>query len=180
MNARRPRAERYSTGAIAFHWVIALLVLINLAIGILHESLPRGWQVMPLHKSIGITVLALTFARILWRLTHRPPPLPAASPAWEKASATIMHLALYAATLILPLTGWLMGSNPERLRPLSWFGLFRVPPLPSTPGLSGGAHEAHELLGWAMLLLVAIHVAAALRHHLLLRDAVMLRMMPRR
>jgi cytochrome b561 len=176
--ARRARDERYTSGAIAFHWVIALLVLANLALGILHESLPRAWQVMPLHKSIGITVLVLTLGRIAWRLAHRPPPLPSHLQAWERGAAHLVHLLLYAAMLILPLSGWLMGSNPERIRPMSWFWLFQVPPLPSTPALSGGAHEVHELLGWAMAALVVLHIAAALHHHFWRRDTVLLRMMP--
>jgi cytochrome b561 len=172
------RGDRYSRGAIAFHWVIAALVLFNLALGIFHDSLPREWKVMPVHKSVGITVLVLTLGRIAWRLTHRPPSLPARMPGWEKAAANAAHFLLYALLLILPLTGWLLSSNPNKPRPFSWFFLFDVPVLPATPAIARNAHQAHELLGWVMAGLVAIHILAALRHHFLLRDRVLTRILP--
>lgn len=172
------RGDRYSRGAIAFHWVIAALVLFNLWLGLFHEALPREWKVMPVHRSIGMLVLVLTLGRIAWRLANRPPHLPDPMPAWERAAAKGMHLVLYALLLILPLTGWLLSSNPARPRPFEWFYLFQVPKLPATPALASGAHEAHELLGYLMTALVLIHIAAALRHHLLLRDGVLARMLP--
>jgi cytochrome b561 len=172
------RGDRYSRVAIAFHWAIAALILFNLWLGLFHESLPREWKVMPVHKSVGITVLALTLARIAWRLAHRPPALPGHMPAVEKLAARASHFLLYALMLALPLTGWLMSSNPERPRPVEYFFLFKLPVLPATPGVAGAAHEAHELLGWAMLVLVAVHILAALRHHFLLRDRVLVRMLP--
>ena len=172
------RGDRYSRGAIAFHWAIAALVLFNLWLGLFHASLPRDWQVMPVHKSVGVTVLVLTLGRIAWRLTHRPPHLPDAMPHSEKIAAKTAHLALYALLLILPLTGWLLSSNPERPRPIEWFFLFKLPVLPATPGIAGAAHQAHELLGLVMTALVAVHIAAAVRHHFLLRDRVLARMLP--
>ncbi|MDR6114474.1 MULTISPECIES: cytochrome b [unclassified Sphingomonas] len=165
---------RYSHVAIAFHWAIAVLVVANLAIGLLHESLLPG--TIPLHKAIGLTVLALTVGRILWRLGHRPPPLPAEVPAWARGSAHALHMTLYALMIVMPVSGWAMGSGRDVPRPVSWFGLFNVPPLPIGKAAAGLGHEAHEILGWAMLALVAIHVAAALRHHYLLRDGLLARM----
>lgn len=168
---------RYSRVAIAFHWTIAVLVIANLVIGIGHEKVPALRALMGAHKAIGLTVLALTLGRIAWRLAHRPPPLPAAMPAWEKASAHGVHWLLYALLLAMPLTGWLMVSGPERW-PLTWFGLFDLPYLPASTAAADAGHEGHVLLGWLMLALVALHVAAALRHHLLLRDGVLARMLP--
>jgi cytochrome b561 len=173
------RGDRYSRGAIAFHWIIAALVLFNLWLGLFHERLPRDWKVMPVHKSVGITVLALTLGRIAWRLAHKPPHFPDAMPALEKRMAKSVHFLLYALLLIMPLTGWLMSSDPVRPRPVSWFFLFDLPVLPATSALADGAHETHELLGWLMAGLVVIHIAAALRHHLILRDRVLVRMLPR-
>jgi cytochrome b561 len=173
------RGDRYSAGAIAFHWTIAALVLFNLWLGLFHDSLPRDWKVMPIHKSVGITILALTLGRIAWRLMHRPPHLPELMPRWEKLLARGVHLLLYALLLIMPLTGWLLSSNPARPRPFNWFFLFDVPMLPATPAIARSAHEAHELLGWLMAGLVLIHIVAALRHHFLLRDKVLARMLPR-
>lgn len=174
------RIDRYSRGAIGFHWAIAALVVVNLAIGLLHESLLDGVAgAIPLHRSIGITVLALTLARIGWRLTHRPPRLPASLPALERAAARASHVAFYALLLALPLSGWAMGSAGREARhPLRWFGLFEVPPLPVSAPVAEFGDGAHAVLGYAMAALVVVHVAAALRHHFVLRNAVLGRMAP--
>ena len=171
-------AERYSRGAIAFHWTIAVLVIFNLVVGLLHESVPALRALMPAHKAVGITVLALTLGRILWRVTYRPPPLPLGMPGWERAAAHVSHWAFYLLLFALPLTGWAMVSPGVAKRPLSWFGLFDVPPLPVSDATSDVAHTGHVVLGWLFAVLVVIHVAAALRHHFLLRDAVLGRMLP--
>ena len=172
------RGDRYSRGAIAFHWIIAALVLFNLWLGLFHDSLPRDWKVLTLHKSVGVTILVLSIGRLAWRLTHRPPSLPAAMPAWQKLAARANQWAFYALLFVLPLTGWIFSSNPEKLRPVSWFGLFELPSLPVTAEFAVAAKETHELLGWTMAVLVAIHIVAALRHHFLLRDKVLGRMLP--
>jgi len=174
---RAARGDRYSRGAIAFHWAIAALVLVNLFIGLFHESLLEGVRAMPTHKAIGVTVLVLSVARLGWRLTHRPPDFPEHMPGWEKALAKGVHWLFYALLIVLPLSGWAFSSDPERLRPFSWFGLFEVPLLPVSADLAGFAHEAHERMGLAMAGLVALHIAAALRHHFLLRDKVLVRML---
>ncbi len=172
------RTDRYSHGAILFHWVIAVAVVINLYIGIGGEFLPRGWTSMPLHKSIGITVLVLSLARLVWRLTHRPPPMVGTASAWERIAAGAAHWGLYALTIIMPLTGWMMSSGGNPPRPLNWFGLFPVPLLPVDKATSGFGHDAHGVLGYGMAALVVLHVLAALRHHLLLRDSTLVRMLP--
>lgn len=168
---------RYTAVARTLHWAIAALIIANLVLGFAHEALPRDWSVMPLHKSIGLTVLALTLVRIGWRIAHRPPALPATLPAWEKGAAHATHFAFYALMLILPLSGWIMTSSGTR--PLNWFGLFDVPKFAvgkedAIVGLSG---EAHELLPWLWAVLILIHVGAALRHHIVLKDDVLRRMM---
>ena len=170
--------ERYSRVAIAFHWTIALLVIVNLAIGLGGDAVPALGALFPLHKAIGITVLVLTLGRVAWRLAHRPPPLPTTTPGWERGLAHATHWTLYALLLAMPLTGWAMSSNPDRRRPLTWFGAFDIPYLPVSSGGAKLGHDLHGLFGWAMLLLVVLHVAAALRHHFLLRDTILLRMAP--
>src|SRR3546814_8610416 len=92
---------------------MAILILFNLFLGFAHDALPRDWKVMPVHKSIGLTVLALAVARILWRFTRRAPALPAGMPAWERGAAHATHFAFYAFMLVLPLTGWIMTRSEE-------------------------------------------------------------------
>ncbi|MFD1786791.1 cytochrome b [Sphingomonas floccifaciens] len=178
MRSTIARTDRYARGSIVFHWLIAAAIIVNLWLGIAHDSLPKGWAVMPLHKSIGITVLVLTIARLAWRLGHRPPPLDRTMPAWERAAANASHWALYALSILVPLSGWAMVSGSTVRRPLDWFGLFPIPYLPVSPAVGGAAHEGHEILGYAMLALVVLHVVAALRHHLILRDSTLVRMLP--
>ncbi|WP_188055902.1 cytochrome b [Sphingosinithalassobacter sp. CS137] len=169
---------RYDRVAITFHWVIAALVLVNLAIGLFHESLFDGMSLMPFHKSNGILILGLSIARLGWRLGHRPPSLPAGSPRWERALARSVHWLFYTLLILLPLSGWIFSSNPARPRPIDWFGLFELPVLPVGEALAGAAHGGHDLMGFAMAGLVVLHVAAALRHHFVLRDRTLARMLP--
>lgn len=169
---------RYSKGAIAFHWAIALLVIVNLVIGLFHESLFNPAQVMPLHKSLGILILVLTIGRIAWRLGHRPPPLPVAMSGFERMVMKGTHLLFYILLIAVPMSGWVMSSNPARPRPVDFFGLGELPLLPVSGSMAGAAHEGHEIMGLFMAALVVLHVAAALRHHFLLRDGLLRRMMP--
>lgn len=172
------RSERYSTVAIWLHWTIAVMVICNIAVGILHDYIPalRAW--MGAHKALGMTVLVLTIVRIGWRVAHRPPPLPAHTQAWEKGLAHAAHWGLYLLLLAMPITGWMMVSGSATRRAFTWFGLFDLPFLPISPAAGSIGHNAHGLLGWLMLALVVLHIAAALRHHLILRDTVLTRMAP--
>lgn len=168
---------RYTSVARLLHWIIAILILVNLWLGFAHDSLPKEWKVMPVHKSIGLTVLALTILRIGWRLGHKPPALPAAMPGWEKLAANLTHIAFYAFMLIVPLSGWIMSSAGER--PLNWFFLFDVPKFGVAKGdaIVGISHEAHELIPWLWSALIIVHILAALRHHFVLKDGVLRRML---
>lgn len=171
MRGARPfQARRYARGAIFFHWTIAALVLVNLWIGLVGGS-------MGVHKAVGITVLVLTAGRIAWRIANPPPPLPAHVAGWERLAATWTHRLFYVLLVVLPLSGWAMVSGAKRY-PLDWFGLFPIPYLPISPAIAGVGHEAHELLGLLMAGLVALHIGAALRHQFLLRDGIVLRMLP--
>ena len=176
--AAQLRSDRYSTVAIWFHWTIALLVILNLAVGLLHDSVPalRAW--MGAHQALGLAILALTAARIAWRLAHRPPPLPARTPGWERGLAHTTHAVLYLLMIAMPLTGWMMVSGGGKPGGVGIFGLFTVPYLPVSKATGHLGHSAHGVLGWVMLGLVVLHIGAALRHHLLLRDPVLTRMAP--
>ncbi|MEJ7932798.1 cytochrome b [Sphingobium sp. AN558] len=168
---------RYSAVARTLHWIMAILILFNLWLGLFHESLPKEWKVMPVHKSVGLTVLALTILRIIWRLTHKPPPLPLAMPRWETAAANVTHMLFYAFMLLVPLTGWIMSSAGDR--PLNWFFLFDVPKFAVSKGdaIVGVSHDAHGLMGYVWTVLIALHIGAALRHHFVLKDGVLRRML---
>jgi cytochrome b561 len=161
-------AGRYSRVAILLHWVIAALILVNLYLGLFHEDMskPVRATMMFYHKSIGLTVLALTLVRLAWRLAHRPPPYDAALKRWEIGLARVTHWTFYVLLIALPLTGWLLVSTGGK--PTSFFGLFGVPALPVSH--ADGPHDAfenlHTLFGYAMLGLVGLHVAGALKHQL--------------
>lgn len=168
--------DRYSRVAQLLHWTIAILILFNLWLGFAHDSLPRDWQVMPVHKSVGLTVLALTLARIVWRLMHPAPPMLATTPQWEKLMANLTHYAFYALMLVMPLTGWIMTSAGDR--PLGWFFLFDVPKFDVVKGdaVVGLSGTGHEILGYLFAALIVLHMAAALRHHFVLKDGTLRRM----
>jgi len=169
-------AMRYNRGARALHWAIAVLVIANLFSGLLNDALEDTIRLIPTHKAIGMTILALTLVRIAWRFTWRHPPFPATVQPWEALAARGVQGVFYALMLAMPLSGWIMASAGKY--PLSWFGLVDLPKLAVTREdmayLVG--REAHGILGWLMLALVALHVGAALRHHFILNDQVLRRM----
>lgn len=184
-------AERYSAVAIALHWLIALLVVGQIAGGLYMHDLPdsqaaRKFELFQWHKSFGVTVLVLTLLRVAWRLTHRPPPLPAAMPGWEKVAARATHFLFYVLLIVTPLVGWAVVSSSPLAESVQTylFGVVHLPHLPFFDGVSdrkGLSHEiaeVHETLAFAMLGLIALHVAAALKHHFVDRDVVLAHMLP--
>lgn len=168
---------RYNAVARALHWSIAVLLIANLAAGFLHDALEDVVRIMPTHKAIGMIVLLLSVARLAWRLLSPSPPLPGELPRWEAAAARSAHVVLYGLMIGLPLSGWIFASTSKY--DISIFGLFDVPKFALTKQdpLYGIAHEGHELMGWIALALIVLHVAAALRHHFVLKDAILRRML---
>ena len=173
---------RYNTGAIVFHWAIAILIAANFALVWYAEDLPREARgpTMALHFAAGLTILVLTVLRVVWRLMHPAPPLVDTLKAWEAALAKVVHGLFYFLMITLPLTGWAMVSSGGKGAPVSWYGLFDLPALPVAhdKGTGGIFHESHEVLATIMLVLFAIHVLAALKHQFLDRDGTMSRMVP--
>ena len=159
---------RYSKVAILLHWAIALLIILNWPLGYFRGAFPRDWQIITLHKSIGFTVLALTLVRIGWRLAHRPPAFDPVLKRWETGLAHAVHMLFYLLLLALPISGWVMGSAGTRGGTTSYFWLFPIGPLPiaQSEELHDSMEALHGLMGWAMLALVILHVAGALKHHL--------------
>lgn len=176
------RPSTYSRVAIAFHWSIGLLIVLNLAIGFLHETASPSLRgaLIGFHKSTGILVLVLTAGRIVWRLTHRPPPLPSTVKPWEKGLAHAVHWSLYLLMFGLPLTGWLMSSAGKRKYPLDFYTAFPIPYLPVAQDEAAARvyAERHELLGWIALALVVLHLAGALKHQLIDHDRTLHRILP--
>jgi cytochrome b561 len=162
---------RYTNGAIFLHWLTAALVLIQVAIGFtFHLLLPRGPLQSDLflwHKTLGATILLLAIVRLIWRLTHKPPPFPDDLPRWERIVSVWTHRAFYALLILLPLTGLsaVSGGAEGATTPLK-FGLA----LPVIPGLSDATGETFGLVHIGLvvltLLLLVIHVGAALKNQL--------------
>lgn len=170
---------RYSLGAILFHWLIAIAVIVNWRIAESAENLAdaeRG-EVMAGHFALGMAILLLTVGRIVWRLTHRSPPMRSSMRAWEKALARIVHTLFYVLLVALPLLGWIGLSGYKYaidMYGISW------PVLPVGFGESTGHEilELHGALASAMLLLIVLHVLGALKHHLFDKDGNLYRMLP--
>ena len=165
----------YSRVARWLHWIMGLLIIGNLAGGLLHDVAPA--LIMPLHKSTGLLILALALVRIAWRLTHRPPAFPAAMAGWERTVASVTHSLFYALIVVIPLLGWIMASAGDR--PFDFYGLFPVMKfdVAKESTLWEVAHEGHELLAFAMIGLLVLHIGAALRHHFVLKDGMLARML---
>ncbi|NOW45876.1 cytochrome b561 [Novosphingobium sp. SG751A] len=179
---------RYSAVAMVLHWLVAGFLLANLALGWWMKQLIGldQFEAFQLHKSIGMSVLALSILRLLWRVSHRAPALPETMNALERFAAHATHLFFYAMMILMPLTGWaLVSVSPFNIPTLLWHTI----PLPhiamlhdlagparATAGkLSGGAHVAMAFGGAA---LIGLHVAAALKHQFINRDGVLGRMVP--
>jgi cytochrome b561 len=184
----RRESERYHGAAMTIHWVTAVFVLGLIATGlVMGAALPgdaAAAGILPLHASFGLSVLALTVARIVLRFTVRPPPLPKALPAWERFAAQALHGLFYVLLILIPMSGWVVVSVAANPPSLPWFGAFgempRLPPPPDGQGqmVAERVMSTHRTLAYVLIGLLAVHIAAALRHLLFLRDGVMARMVP--
>ena len=159
-----------------------------LALGWSFDFFPKGeakFFAIQLHKSIGITILLLSLARLGWRLMHQAPPMPEAMAAWEKKAALAVHVFLYVLMIGMPLSGWALVSASPRNIPTVLFGFLPWPHLPILSTLANKKEVAdmlenvHGFAATVLALLIAGHVAAALKHHFMVRDDVLLRMAPR-
>jgi cytochrome b561/polyisoprenoid-binding protein YceI len=169
-------SQRYSAVAIALHWLIALALAFQLALGFSMPQDERGFAMFQLHKSVGITILLLTLLRIGWRLTHRPPPAVESGAMGTVAKA--VHVLLYVFMLGAPLTGWALVSTDPLGIPTLLFGTVPWPHLPLPAGINEAAEGAHGLLAWLGIALIVLHVVGALRHQLLLKDGLLRRIGP--
>jgi len=170
----------YTRTAISLHWLIAALVFAGWGLGWYMSDLPASpakLQYVSWHKWIGVTVFLLSLLRALWRATHAPPPLPASTPLWQARVAHATHLLFYVLLLAMPVSGWLMSS--AKGFQTVYFGVVPLPDLlDKNKELGEFLGDVHELLGEALAWLVALHVAAALKHHFVDRDSVLKRLLP--
>lgn len=173
---------RYTGTAIALHWTMAALIVAGFAVGFTMVDLPfspKKLAAYSYHKWIGVTVFALACARLVWRLTHRAPPLPAALPRWQAAASGAVHLLLYALMFAIPLTGWLFSSAAGV--PTVPFGVAAL----QLPDLIERNKETadllrfvHRCLNYSLAALVGLHAAAALGHRLIDDHGILGRMLP--
>ena len=173
-------AAKHNRTAIGLHWITALAVLGLLGVGLWMVGLPLGLlklKVYAWHKWIGMAVLALTTARLLWRWRHPPPALPGSLRDWERRLAPIAHWTLFALLLAMPLSGWTMNSAAGV--GLYWFGYVPIPDLvPRDPDLFAALKTVHKVLSRLLIAVVALHVGAVIYHDVLRRDGVFRRMWP--
>jgi cytochrome b561 len=173
--------HRYTGPAIALHWLLALAIVGAFGVGLYMHELPLSPQKLKLynwHKWAGVTILALSALRLLWRLTHRPPP-DVPMPAWQRSVAHLTHGALYLLFFAVPLVGWAYSSAAGF--PIVWFGVLPLPDfVPVDKALAEAIKPWHAALAWALAVLVVLHVAGALKHQFVDRDGLLARMRPGR
>ena len=174
-------SERYTPGAIALHWIVAALILFNLAFGLYTVGLPLSptkLRYFSYHKWVGVTIFMLAASRLLWRLCHPAPALPATMARWEKVTANATHILLYVLFFSAPLTGWLFSSASGFQT--VYLGVVPIPDLlPKDKALADALKLAHKSINYTMAAVIVLHAAAALKHHFIDRDDVLRRMLPR-
>jgi cytochrome b561 len=171
-------APRYTIVAIVLHWFLAAAILFGFLVGLQESDAPVSparlrW--INYHKWIGITILGLSLLRLLWRASHRPPAPPESMPAWQRKASDWMYRALYLFFFIVPVAGWAY-SCADGFH-VVYLGLIPLPDLaPKNKALADVLIDVHATLAWTLATLVGLHVAAALKHHFIDKDGLLLRM----
>jgi len=186
LSANTAPPQRYSTVAIVLHWLLALVILGMFGVGVYMTDLPFSPLRLKLynwHKWAGVTFLALTVLRLMWRVTHRPPALPVAvtrnMPNWQTRAHHATHHVMYALFFAVPLIGWAYSSAAGF--PIVFFGQIPLPDLlPANKALAELVKPLHELTALALMALAGLHIAAAFKHQLVDRDGLLSRMLPTR
>jgi len=171
-------AGRYTAPAIVLHWLLAAGIVLGFLIGLQMANAPVSparvrW--INYHKWVGLTILSLSAVRLLWRLAHRPPALPASMPGWQRRASQWMHGLLYLCFFIVPLAGWAYSSALGFH--VVYLGVIRLPDLaPKDKALAELLGQMHATLAWSLAALVGLHVAAALKHQFIDKDDLLARM----
>ena len=177
-------SSRYTLPAILLHWLLALSLIGLLVFGWYMVGLPFSPTKLKYynwHKWAGVTILALSALRLLWRITHRPPALPermtAVMPRWQQLAHHGVHHLLYVLFFAVPLLGWAYSSAAGF--PVVWFGMWQLPDFVArSPELAEAIKPLHMIAAYTMAALIALHIAAALKHQLIDRDGLLRRMWP--
>jgi cytochrome b561 len=175
-------SSKYGAAAMLFHWLLAVLILLALALGWYMADLPFSPSRIRLfnwHKWLGMTILLIAALRLLWRLGHPAPPLPRAMAWWETTLAHLTHMSMYLLFFAVPLIGW-ARSNAAGF-PIVYLGLVPFPDLVGKDkALAGLLTEAHAISAYLLAALIVLHVAAAVKHAIIDKDGVLSRMIPGR
>ena len=185
-SGQNPSIQRYTLTAMVLHWVLAVAILTAFFVGLTVDDMPLSPAKLKLinwHKWAGISILLLSVLRLLWRLAHRPPALPGSiqqtMPGWQTKAYHATHHLMYLLFFAVPLLGWAYSS--AKGYPIVWFGVLPLPDLmPVNKEIAESIKELHGLAAWGLIGLVALHVAAALKHQFIDKDGLISRMLPGR
>ena len=170
--------SRFTPAAIALHWLLAVLIIFNLCFGLYTIGLPLSPQKLKFfswHKWVGVTVFILSAARLLWRLGHPVPALPADLPGYQVLAAEATHWALYALLVLQPIIGWIATSAYGAQ--INFFWLFKLPAIwPHNEPFSDNMFALHRWLGFLMAAILVAHIGAAFFHHFVRKDNILMRM----
>ena len=170
---------RYNRVSISLHWLVALLLTFNFALGLYMADLPLSplkLQRYSWHKWAGVTIFFLVVLRLLWRMAHKPP-APAPMPKWQLVASAAVHHLLYVLMIIVPISGWLM-SSAHGFQTV-WFGVVPLPDLlDKNHDLAESLEDVHAVLNYGMLAVVGLHVLAAFKHQFIEKDGLLSRMNP--
>ncbi len=178
----RIRNDRATWGIVsqALHWLIAAMIFAQIALALIFKQLPRGPELFAIvndHKSLGLAILVVALIRLIWRWANAVPDLPDTLNPRERSAARFTHRALYALIIAMALTGW-FGSAALGFT-FRWFNLFQVPnPIGKDVRVGHTLYATHSILALALGLVLLLHIAAAIRHHWILKDDTLRRMLP--
>jgi cytochrome b561 len=178
MSDPKPATGRYTRPAVALHWLMAAFLVCAFIVGLqISDMQPSPTRVrwINYHKWCGVTILAFAAARLLWRLWHRPPSLPAAMPGWQRAASVVVHGLLYLGFFAVPLMGWAYSCAAGFH--VVYLGWIPLPDLaPKDKALADMLKEWHATLAWTLAILVMVHLAAVIKHQFVDKDRLLSRM----
>lgn len=174
----KTKVQQYAFGSKVLHWIIALIVVAMLFGSFFLGSVPETYQANAymLHKSFGLTVLALMVCRLIWIIYRGKPTIPASVPTWERRLSHVIQWLMYVFLFAMPLVGWTMSVAADH--PPTFFGLFTLS-LPITPNkvLAELLANLHATIAWILIGLISLHILGALKHYFLDRDKMLQRML---